>query len=167
MVKQEAGGPGGIHGNCSGHPHPTAHGHSRHDDAQHHHDHAVETAVDPVLGTMSRQRAPAAVSEGTIYTCPMHPQIRQVGPGNCPICGMALEPELAAADSGPNPELIDMTRRFWVGLALSIPVVVLEMGGHLVGGHGWIDQSLSNWIQFVLATPAVIWAGWPFFVRGW
>jgi Cu+-exporting ATPase len=116
---------------------------------------------------MSRQRAPAAVSEGTIYTCPMHPQIRQVGPGNCPICGMALEPELAAADSGPNPELIDMTRRFWVGLALSIPVVVLEMGGHLVGGHGWIDQSLSNWIQFVLATPAVIWAGWPFFVRGW
>ena len=167
MVKQEAGGPGGIHGNCSGHPHPTAHGHSRHDDAQHHHDHAVETAVDPVLGTMSRQRAPAAVSEGTIYTCPMHPQIRQVGPGNCPICGMALEPELAAADSGPNPELIDMTRRFWVGLALSIPVVVLEMGGHLVGGHRWIDQSLSNWIQFVLATPAVIWAGWPFFVRGW
>jgi Cu+-exporting ATPase len=109
----------------------------------------------------------AVVPEGTIYTCPMHPQIRQVGPGNCPICGMTLEPELATADSGPNPELIDMTRRFWAGLALSIPVVILEMGGHLVGGHGWIDQSLSNWIQFVLATPVVIWAGWPFFVRGW
>jgi Cu+-exporting ATPase len=119
------------------------------------------------LGAKSRQRAPAAVPEGTIYTCPMHPQIRQIGPGNCPICGMALEPELATAASGPNPELIDMTRRFWVGLALSIPVVILEMGGHLVGGHEWIDQSLSNWIQFVLATPVVVWAGWPFFVRGW
>src|SRR6516164_5953888 len=110
---------------------------------------------------------PAAVPEGTIYTCPMHPQIRQVGPGNCPICGMALEPEVATAETGPNPELIDMTRRFWVGLALSVPVVMLEMGGHLVGGHGWIEQSLSNWIQFVLATPVVLWAGWPFFVRGW
>ena len=107
------------------------------------------------------------VLAGTIYTCPMHPQIRQVGPGNCPICGMALEPELATAETGPNPELIDMTRRFWVGLALSVPVVILEMGGHLIGAHGWIDQSLSNWIQFVLATPVVLWAGWPFFVRGW
>jgi Cu+-exporting ATPase len=107
------------------------------------------------------------VPEGTIYTCPMHPQIRQVGPGNCPICGMVLEPEVATVDTGPNPELIDMTHRFWVGLALSVPVVILEMGGHLVGAHGWIDQSLSNWIQFALATPVVLWAGWPFFVRGW
>jgi Cu+-exporting ATPase len=115
----------------------------------------------------AQQVSPAKVREGTIYTCPMHPQIRQVGPGNCPICGMALEPEVATADSGPNPELIDMTRRFWVGLALSVPVVVLEMGGHLIGGHGWIDQTLSNWIQLVLATPVVLWAGWPFFVRGW
>ena len=126
-------------------------------------------ADDPakyVRGTV--QQAPRAdVPEGAIYTCPMHPQIRQVGPGNCPICGMALEPELATAETGPNPELIDMTRRFWVGLALSVPVVILEMGGHLVGGHGWIDQSLSNWIQLVLATPVVLWAGWPFFVRGW
>ncbi len=126
-------------------------------------------ADDPakyVHGTV--QQAPRAdVPEGTIYTCPMHPQIRQVGPGNCPICGMALEPELATAETGPNPELIDMTRRFWVGLALSIPVVILEMGGHLIGEHGWIDQSLSNWIQLVLATPVVLWAGWPFFVRGW
>jgi len=119
------------------------------------------------VGGKAQQPTQANVSEGTIYTCPMHPQIRQVGPGNCPICGMALEPELATADTGPNPELIDMTRRFWVGLALSVPVVILEMGGHLVGGHGWIDQSLSNWIQFALATPVVLWAGWPFFVRGW
>lgn len=105
--------------------------------------------------------------EGTVYTCPMHPEIRQIGPGNCPICGMALEPELATADAPPNPELADMTRRFWVGLGLALPVIVLEMGGHLVGSHRWIDQSLSNWIQLVFATPVVLWAGWPFFVRGW
>jgi Cu+-exporting ATPase len=109
----------------------------------------------------------AAVPEGTIYTCPMHPQIRKVGPGSCPICGMALEPEVASLDAPPNPELADMTRRFWIGLVLSVPPVVLEMGGHLVGGHGWVDQTLSNWIQLVFATPVVIWAGWPFFVRGW
>src|SRR6266404_6138979 len=109
----------------------------------------------------------AAVPEGTIYTCPMHPQIRQVGPGSCPICGMALEPEVASLDAPPNPELADMTRRFWVGLVLALPAVVLEMGGHLVGGHGWVDQTLSNWIQFAFATPVVLWAGWPFFVRGW
>jgi Cu+-exporting ATPase len=109
----------------------------------------------------------SAAPEGTVYTCPMHPQIRQVGPGNCPICGMALEPEVASLDTGPNPELADMTRRFWIGLVLALPAVVLEMGGHLVGGHGWVDQTLSNWIQLVFATPVVLWAGWPFFVRGW
>jgi P-type Cu+ transporter len=112
-------------------------------------------------------RPTAAAPEGAIYTCPMHPQIRQTGPGSCPICGMALEPEVASLDAPPNAELADMTRRFWIGLALSIPPVVLEMGGHLVGGHGLIDQTLSNWIQLVFATPVVIWAGWPFFVRGW
>lgn len=114
------------------------------------------------------QSAPkAAVPEGAIYTCPMHPQIRQVGPGSCPICGMALEPEVASLDTPPNPELADMTRRFWVGLVLALPAVVLEMGGHLVDGHGWVDQTLSNWIQLAFATPVVVWAGWPFFVRGW
>src|ERR1700732_2038600 len=107
------------------------------------------------------------VPAGTIYTCPMHPQIRQVGPGNCPICGMALEPEIASLDAAPNPELADMTRRFRIGGMLSVPPVVLEMGGHLVGGHGLVDQTLSNWIQLVFATPVVLWAGWPFFVRGW
>ena len=109
----------------------------------------------------------ADVPEGAIYTCPMHPQIRQVGPGSCPICGMALEPEVASPDAGPNPELADMTRRFWIGAVLAVPPVVLEMGGHLVGSHGWIDPTLSNWIQLVFATPVVMWAGWPFFVRGW
>jgi Cu+-exporting ATPase len=106
------------------------------------------------------------VPEGTIYTCPMHPEIRQVGPGSCPICGMALEPELVSADAGPNPELADMTRRFWIALALTVPVFALEMGSHLLGMHV-VDQGTSNWIQFVLATPVVLWAGWPFFERGW
>jgi Cu+-exporting ATPase len=109
----------------------------------------------------------APTPDGTIYTCPMHPQIRQVGPGNCPICGMTLEPVLATAATGPSAELVDMTRRFWIGLAISLPVVVLEMGGHLAGLDHLIGQGLSNWIQFVLATPVVLWAGWPFFVRGW
>ncbi|MGZ5874617.1 MAG: heavy metal translocating P-type ATPase [Bradyrhizobium sp.] len=123
-------------------------------------------AADP-RQYLDKSEPKVAVPEGTIYTCPMHPQIRQVGPGSCPICGMALEPEVATLDTPPNPELADMTRRFWVGLALSVPPVVLEMGGHLVGGHGWVDQTLSNWIQLAFATPVVVWAGWPFFVRGW
>ena len=116
---------------------------------------------------LDKTRPQETVPEGAIYTCPMHPQIRQVGPGSCPICGMALEPEVASLDTAPNPELADMTRRFWIGLVLALPPFVLEMGGHLVGGHGLIDQTLSNWIQLVFATPVVIWAGWPFFVRGW
>ncbi|WP_407177723.1 heavy metal translocating P-type ATPase [Bradyrhizobium sp. STM 3562] len=123
-------------------------------------------AADPAK-YLDKAKPEPEMPAGTIYTCPMHPEVRQVGPGTCPICGMALEPEVASLETGPNPELIDMTRRFWIGLALSAPVVVLEMGGHLVGGHSLIDQTLSNWIQFVLATPVVLWAGWPFFVRGW
>lgn len=108
-----------------------------------------------------------AVAAGTIFTCPMHPQIRQVGPGHCPICGMALEPETVTADSGPNPELADMTRRFWIGLVLAVPVMALEMGGHLTNLHMLLGQEKSNWLQLVLATPVVLWCGWPFFVRGW
>jgi Cu+-exporting ATPase len=123
-------------------------------------------AADP-NAYLEQRPAKQDVPKGTIYTCPMHPEIRQVGPGSCPICGMALEPEIASLDAPPNPELADMTRRFWIGLALSVPPVVLEMGGHLVGGHGWFDPTLSNWIQLVFATPVVVWAGWPFFVRGW
>jgi Cu+-exporting ATPase len=111
--------------------------------------------------------SPPPPAEGVIFTCPMHLQIRQVGPGVCPICGMALEPELPAADVAPNPEVADMTRRFWVGLVLAIPVFALEMGGHLTNLHALLGQNWSNWLQFVLATPVVLWAGWPFFVRGW
>lgn len=102
------------------------------------------------------------------YTCPMHPEIRRPGPGSCPICGMALEPVFVTVDTGPSHELADMTRRFWVGLALALPVFVLSMGGHLIGlVPGVISAPVSAWIQLVLATPVVLWAGWPFFVRGW
>jgi Cu+-exporting ATPase len=124
-------------------------------------------AADPQKYLAKKEKQPEAVPEGTVYTCPMHPQIRQVGPGACPICGMALEPELVSAETAPNPELIDMTRRFWIGLALSAPVVALEMGGHLTRLHMVLGQSLSNRLQFAFATPVVLWAGWPFFVRGW
>src|SRR5258707_569261 len=96
---------------------------------------------------------------------PRHPQIRQVGPGTCTICVMALEPEIAGADSGPNPELVDMRRRLWIGLVLALPVVVLEMGGHLFDLHMLVGRQASNWMQLVLATPVVLWAGWPFFQR--
>jgi Cu+-exporting ATPase len=106
----------------------------------------------------------ASAPEGTIYTCPMHPQIRQVGPGNCPICGLTLEPVVATAQTGENHELADMTRRFWIGLALALPVFILEMGGHLLNMH-FLPQQTSNWVQFALATPVVLWAGWPFFAR--
>ena len=105
--------------------------------------------------------------EGTIFTCPMHPEVRQVGPGSCPICGMALEPLTVSADSGPNPELADMTKRFWIGLVLALPVVALEMGAHLTNLHHIVSAQLSTWLQLALATPVVLWAGWPFFVRGW
>jgi Cu+-exporting ATPase len=117
---------------------------------------------------LSGEKAPAApVPAGAIYTCPMHPEIRQVGPGSCPICGMALEPETVSAEAQPNPELADMTRRFWAGLVLTLPVFVLEMGSHVLGLHALISARTSSWVQLVLATPVVLWAGWPFFERGW
>jgi len=112
-------------------------------------------------------RAPAPVVEGAIYTCPMHPEVRQQAPGACPICGMALEPEVVSASAAPNEELADMTRRFWIALALALPVFALEMGAHIFGAHAFVEPRTSAWIQFVLATPVVLWAGWPFFVRGW
>ncbi|HEV8465121.1 MAG TPA: heavy metal translocating P-type ATPase [Pseudolabrys sp.] len=110
---------------------------------------------------------PELVPEGTVYTCPMHPEIRQIGPGSCPICGMALEPDIAGPETGPNPELVDMTRRFWIGLVLTLPVFILEMGAHIAGAHNWVEPTPSNYVQFAFATPVVLWAGWPFFERGW
>ena len=107
------------------------------------------------------------VPEGAIWTCPMHPEVQRPGPGTCPICGMALEPMTPTLSDGPSPEYADMKRRFIVGLVLSLPVVALEMGGHLLGLNRLIGQQMSNWLQMVLATPVVLWAGWPFFERGW
>ncbi len=105
-----------------------------------------------------------------LYTCPMHPQIRQAGPGSCPLCGMALEPlESSAEDTGPNAELTDMTRRFWIGAVLVVPMLILEMGSHFPGLnlHHYVSPQASVWIQFALGTPVVLWAGSPFFQRGW
>lgn len=123
------------------------------------------------VGAVDRSSAapdPAAPVSASEWTCPMHPEIRQAGPGACPICGMALEPVTISADSGPSSELADMTRRFWVAVVLSLPITVLEMGRHLVPWiHEAVPARVSVWLQLVLATPVVLWAGWPFFVRGW
>jgi Cu+-exporting ATPase len=116
---------------------------------------------------LGEARPAEPVPEGALYTCPMHPEIRQLGPGSCPICGMALEPLEVTAGAAPNPELADMTRRLWIGAVLTVPVVALEMGGHLTGLHMLLGQQMSNFLQFILATPVVLWAGWPFFVRSW
>tara|TARA_R110000851_G_scaffold181511_2_gene330228 strand:- start:767415 stop:769676 length:2262 start_codon:yes stop_codon:yes gene_type:complete len=104
---------------------------------------------------------------GALFTCPMHPEIQQQGPGDCPICGMALEPEEITADSEPSAELLDMNRRFWLGLILALPVFILEMSSHFFHTDSLISPQVSNWVQLLLATPVVLWAGWPFFQRGW
>ena len=128
------------------------------DGAHHDHSHAAHAPA-------TTKPMPKGGRSEVEYTCPMHPQVRQMGPGNCPICGMTLEPVLATADQGESPELHDMTRRFWVGTALTAPVFALEMGGHLFNIHHLIAQQTSNWVQLLLGTPVVLWAGWPFFVR--
>ncbi|MCR5864615.1 copper-translocating P-type ATPase [Aquincola sp. J276] len=134
-----------------GHHDHAAHGH-------HDHGHHVHTPSQP-------KPVPGGDPAQVEYTCPMHPQVRQMGPGSCPICGMALEPVLATADQGESPELRDMTKRFWIGTALTVPVFALEMGGHLTNLSHVLGQQMSNWIQLLLGTPVVLWAGWPFFVR--
>jgi P-type Cu+ transporter len=117
-------------------------------------------AADPpkYLGSAAGKPPPAPVPQGTIYTCPMHPQIRQVEPGSCPICGMTLEPVKTMAEVGESNELADMTRRFWVGLVMTLPVFVLEMGGHIppLGLRDLVSPRISIWIQFVLSTPVVL-----------
>ena len=111
----------------------------------------------------SPQAAPEAVAQGTVYTCPMHPEIRQDHPGNCPKCGMSLEPVLPALDEAENPELVDFQRRFWWTLPLTVVVTLLAMFGHRLG---WFDMATQSWIELVLSLPIVLWAGWPFFQRG-
>jgi Cu+-exporting ATPase len=142
------------------HHHGSGHSHPPERDAGIHSSHGGH------VGRAETRQSLSPSGEGVIYTCPMHPQIRQVGPGNCPICGMTLEPVVSTAETEPSAELTDMTRRFWVGLALTLPVFVLEMGGHFLNLHAYIAPQMSNWVQFALASPVVLWAGWPFFVRG-
>ncbi len=124
-----------------------------HDSHHHGHDHGPAGAAQ-------------AMAAG-VYTCPMHPQIRRQGPGHCPICGMALEPLIASSGQEANPELRDFTRRFWIGLILTLPIFLLEMGGHLFGWHPPFAAQTGNLAQAILATPVVLWAGWPFLVRAW
>ncbi|MEO6172209.1 MAG: heavy metal-binding domain-containing protein, partial [Arenimonas sp.] len=112
------------------------------------------------LGAMD-EKTPTPIIAGAIYTCPMHPEIRQTGPGICPICGMALEPEMPTLDDD-NPELRDFSHRFWWTLPLSLIVLILAMFGHNLDG---LSVATRTWLEFALATPVVVWAGWPFFVR--
>src|SRR5262245_30467660 len=115
----------------------------------------------PDLVTIQPQAAPPhRAADSVEYTCPMHPEIVRMGPGTCPICGMALEPRVATGEEPENPELRDMTRRFWVGLALTAPLFVMTMGGMFVP-----SLATRAWIEMALATPVVLWAGWPFFER--
>jgi P-type Cu+ transporter len=144
----------GEHGSCAAHGHKPQPGEG-------------QAARDPARHLESEPKALGDVPVGTMWTCPMHPEVRQDHPGACPICGMALEPEMAIAENGPSPELVDMTRRLWIGLALTIPVFILEMASHLFPAlHHLVSAKLSTWVQFALATPVVLWAGWPFFERG-
>lgn len=122
---------------------------------------------DPGKYLGERQEPAKPAAPGAMYTCPMHLEIRQQGPGDCPICGMGLEPEQVSLNDGPSEELTDMTRRFWIGLFLALPVVVIEMTGHFIGLDQIVSPQALNWIQLVLATPVVVWCGLPFFVRGW
>ncbi|WP_270887038.1 heavy metal translocating P-type ATPase [Pedococcus sp. 5OH_020] len=146
-------------------PHPGDSGAD--DDKQDEHDHGHHGHHRHVHGHHAGAAIPGA-GDVAEWTCPMHPEVRKPGPGSCPICGMALEPVMVTAGAGPSPELADMTRRFWVGVALSVPVLVLSMGRSLVPGFAdAISASASAWVQLVLATPVVLWAGWPFFVRAW
>ena len=120
------------------------------------------------LATDPAERKPAAGSADAVFTCPMHPEVRQQGPGSCAICGMALEPETITKDSGPSEEYRDMRRRLWIAAALSAPLVVIAMGRHLFPGlFETFSGSTLSWIEALLATPVVLWAGAPFFVRGW
>jgi Cu+-exporting ATPase len=118
---------------------------------------------DRYLRPQPAEALPPQAPPGTVFTCPMHPEVRQVGPGSCPECGMALEPAEVSLDQGPNEELVDFTRRLWIGGALAVPVVILDMGGHVFGLH---SSATTRWIELAFATPVVLWAGWPFFVRG-
>ena len=142
------------------------HAHHGHDHSGHSHAHGAAT-----VGVKGGEydTVPEGYT-GTIYTCPMHAEVRHPGPGSCPICGMGLEPAtVSAEDEGPNPELVDFTRRFWVGAVLTIPVLILAMGPFV--GFTFFKELLgertSLWLELVMSTPVILWSGWPFFVRGY
>ena len=118
-------------------------------------------------GKPTPQAQPASANKEAIYTCPMHPEVRQIGPGNCPKCGMALEPEKLSLEAAPNHELIDMTRRFWVSAFLAAPLALFVMGAHLIPNfpHEWLNSPMAHVVQMLVATPVVLWGGWPFYVR--
>jgi len=129
----------------------------------------VKFIADPAR-YLDKSRAPEAMGDPeAIYTCPMHPEIRQKRPGACPLCGMALEPAVVTLDEGPNPELVDMTRRFWIAAALGFPVMAFAMAEMLAPDavHAAVNVRVADWTQLALATPVVLWTGWPFFTRAW
>jgi Cu+-exporting ATPase len=123
-------------------------------------------SADPAKYLTSAPRTEVIAAPSAMWSCPMHPEIRQQGPGTCPICGMALEPEEPSLDDAPNPELVDFTRRWWVSAVLAVPLLILTMGTEFLGLH-LVDPSYSPWVQLALTAPIVLWAGWPFFTRGW
>ena len=123
--------------------------------------------MNATQNTCSHSHRPAEPVAGATYTCPMHPEVVRDGPGTCPICGMGLEPQTVSTADQPNPELIDMQRRFWVGVALTVPLVVLAMADHVPGIAWVVPPGFANWLQLVLATPVTLWCGLPFFERGW
>jgi P-type Cu+ transporter len=130
---------------------------------------AAQPGACPKCGMALEPAAPSAPSVKTEYVCPMHPEIVRLEPGSCPICGMALEPRTVTLEEETNPELIDMTRRFWVGVVLSAPIALLAMSDLIPGQpvQRLVSPQLLNWLQLFLATPVVLWCGWPFFERGW
>src|SRR6266436_104907 len=128
-----------------------------------------ERFSDAELAAQMKTRAPQKASPKTEYTCPMHPQIVRDAPGNCPTCGMTLEPRTVSLEDEKNPELVDMTRRFWASVVLTIPLLLITMSDVIPGNPlaRVVSMRVLGWIQFVLAAPVVLWGGWPFFVRGW
>lgn len=149
-------------------PAKTAH-HATHDSADYHFCSAgclAKFTADPAKYLSTTPRLEPVAVPGAMWICPMHHEIRQQGPGTCPICGMALEPEEPSLDDAPNPELVDFTKRWWVSAALAVPLLILTMGTEFLGLH-LVDPAYSPWIQLALTAPIVLWAGWPFFTRGW
>lgn len=149
-------------------PATTAH-HAAHDGAHYYFCSAgclAKFTSDPAKYLSDTPREEPDAAPGAMWTCPMHPEIRQQGPGTCPICGMALEPDEPSLDDAPNPELVDFTRRWWVSATLAVPLLILTMGTEFLGLR-LVDPALSPWVQLALTAPNVLWAGWPFFTRGW